>query len=195
MFVTDFARFHFARALVALATAQGAAPSEDDRGMLTAAADDLLGWADDLEARVGLTVTEFRACLLDYIIARDGGDDPDMRTHGAVLREAYHRSHVIPAVQAESHGDCLEGVPAIADLMDEEAWHNDTCAKFSRLDDEYNGLELFIDYPNDADREMPGPGRFNLCRIVNGGHDAELEQTEDANELRAMIRRHIEGAH
>lgn len=195
MYVTQFARYHFALALAALATAQHAAPSEDDRGMVTAPADDLLLWADDLESRVGLSVADFRAELLDFIIARDGGDDADMRARGVDLRTAFHLSHVYPAVQAEGHGDCLAGMPSIADLMDEEAWHKDACAKFSRLDAEYNGLQLFVDYPNDADRECPGPGRFILCRIVNGGHDAELEQTEDANELRAMIRRHIaEGA-
>lgn len=56
----------------------GAAPharlsgvNADDEGMATAEAGDLLAWADDLEARVGLDVDGFRAALYDYIDERD----------------------------------------------------------------------------------------------------------------------------
>lgn len=60
----------YAEAMAALFDIQGGELCEDDLGMETAEDDDLLGWADDLEARIGLDVTEFRAALEAFIAAR-----------------------------------------------------------------------------------------------------------------------------
>lgn len=60
----------YAKAMSALFDIQGGELCEDDLGMETAEDEDLLGWADDLEARIGLDVTEFRAALEEFIKAR-----------------------------------------------------------------------------------------------------------------------------
>ncbi len=71
------------RVLAALAAAQGSEPDEDDIGMLDnyLIDDDLLDWVDDLEARVGLDVTDLRAAMLDFIEARNPVTD-DERSNG-----------------------------------------------------------------------------------------------------------------
>lgn len=42
----------------------------DDYAMAESSDDDLMLWADDLEARIGLNVDAFRSALLDYIAGR-----------------------------------------------------------------------------------------------------------------------------
>lgn len=57
-------------ALAALVAAQRWAHDDDDVGMFEASDEDLLGWADDLEARVGLDVSIFRSAIEAYVAAR-----------------------------------------------------------------------------------------------------------------------------
>lgn len=65
--------------------------NEDDAAMLGTSSDDILAWIDDLEHRVGLDVTEFRAAALDYIIVRDGEtNDPDTNEHRAEIIARYN---------------------------------------------------------------------------------------------------------
>lgn len=44
--------------------------SSDDEGMRNTSDDDLCMWADDLEARVGWDVTDFRAAIIDFCEVR-----------------------------------------------------------------------------------------------------------------------------
>lgn len=43
---------------------------EDDQGMATASDDDLIGWCDDLESRIGMDVEDMRDAIADYCAAR-----------------------------------------------------------------------------------------------------------------------------
>lgn len=63
--------------------------SEDDAGMVDADAADLLGWVDDVEARLGGDVEDFRVAVLAYLTWRDGGEDLDAATYAAALGEAF----------------------------------------------------------------------------------------------------------
>ena len=58
-------------AMAALKATQGSAPSEDDEAMREAGSDDLIGWVDDLEDRVGLDVADFREAIVAFCAARD----------------------------------------------------------------------------------------------------------------------------
>lgn len=194
MYVTQFARFHFTYALARLAESQRCAPSEDDRGMDTAAADDLLGWADDLESRVGLHVTEFRAALLDFIIARDGGDDPDMVAHGDRLRAAYHADYYLPGIAAEGHRECADGLPILCDLLDNEAWHNDAALRLTRYTVEGDarvGLVLWVDVADPALREVDMGPRYALYQTDAEGQETFIDGTDDPAQVRALVQTHI----
>lgn len=46
-------------------------PNDDDAAMFGASDDDVMGWVDDLEHRVGFDVGDWRAATLDYLMARD----------------------------------------------------------------------------------------------------------------------------
>lgn len=65
------------RAMTALEAAERVPCNDDDKGMHDAPADDLFDWADDLEARVGLNVTEFRSALTDFVLVRDAQPGAD----------------------------------------------------------------------------------------------------------------------
>lgn len=54
----------------ALQAATGTIPDCDDEGMRSADDEDLIGWADDLEARCGYNVTALRAAMSNYMGAR-----------------------------------------------------------------------------------------------------------------------------
>lgn len=60
----------YAKTMFELSKIQNGEVCEDDLGMETADDDDLRGWADDLEARIGLDVAEFRASIEAFIAAR-----------------------------------------------------------------------------------------------------------------------------
>jgi len=83
--LSPMARYYWNQFLAELARAMSAEPNEDDRGMVTADATAILDWMDDLEARVGLFIASARAAALDFLIARDGPEDPDMARHHADL--------------------------------------------------------------------------------------------------------------
>lgn len=68
--MNQIAHDQYAKAMSALFDIQDGELTEDDLGMETADDADLLGWADDLEARIGLDVTEFRTALEAFIKAR-----------------------------------------------------------------------------------------------------------------------------
>ena len=71
-----------AQALAALDAAQRMPADDDDRAMFDGSADDLLAWADDLEARLGFDVADFRAHLIDYCLLRNG--DPEAAAGRAI---------------------------------------------------------------------------------------------------------------
>lgn len=68
--MNQIATNEYDEAMSALFDIQDGELSEDDLGMETAADDDLRGWVDDLESRIGLDVTEFRAAIEAFIEAR-----------------------------------------------------------------------------------------------------------------------------
>jgi hypothetical protein len=82
-------------ALQAEARRHGHTLSDDDRGMSTADAYSLLLWTDDLESRVGYSVGDFRACILDYCMVRDGAQCPE---------EAQHVADVLAELDAQASG-------------------------------------------------------------------------------------------
>ena len=67
---TELHTYYTVAVMHALRNATGVAPDDDDMGMASACDDDLIAWADDLRDRVGLDVTDFRACIDTYIAAR-----------------------------------------------------------------------------------------------------------------------------
>lgn len=65
------------------------------------------------------------------------------------------------------------------------SWHNDTCPSF-RKDD----FIVWVDWPNDADRECPGGHRFIVCQLDNEGcltEDPPVLETDDWAEVRAIL--------
>ena len=65
---------------------------EDDAGMADAESDDLLGWVDDCEARLGANVGDFRSAVLDYIAIRCGGDGIDAADYAQALNNVTGRA-------------------------------------------------------------------------------------------------------
>lgn len=65
---------------------------EDDAGMADAESNDLLGWADDCEARLGADASNFRSAVLDYIAIRCGGDGIDAADYAQALNNVTGRA-------------------------------------------------------------------------------------------------------
>lgn len=60
------------------------------------------------------------------------------------------------------HGSLPEAL--VGPDWEDTSWHNDTCPSFRQ------GKYLcWADWPNDADREMPGGPRFILCELDGDG--------------------------
>lgn len=87
----------------------------DDVMMREAAADDCFAWIDDCEARLGCDVSDARAALLEFVIARDGTTDPDI--DNTVLREA------VCFARARLHGNhpVIRGLEAIVESLPKPA--------------------------------------------------------------------------
>jgi len=67
-------------------TMSGAAPDSDCLAMCEASDADILAWADDLEARLGWDVSDFRAAVTAYCVDRSG-DWEDAQTRVACVFE------------------------------------------------------------------------------------------------------------
>lgn len=103
---------------------------EDDAGMIDAAADDLLAWADDCADRLGASEGEFRAALLTFIAYRDDGAGLDGVDYAAALQEAHDiaesddEAAVSVRIRIQSWYDMERGIyardPARRDAVD--AW-------------------------------------------------------------------------
>src|SRR5687768_13043239 len=53
----------------------------------------------------------------------------------------------------------IDAMPPIPEGFVDTSWHNDTCPSFTNAE---LGLVLFIDYPTEEWRELPGAKRFSL---------------------------------
>ena len=65
---------------------------EDDAGMADAESDDLLGWVDDCEARLGADAGEFRSAVLDFIAIRSGGQGIDPADYAQAFQNVTGRA-------------------------------------------------------------------------------------------------------
>lgn len=78
-------------------------------------------------------------------------------------------------------------LPTLPDTsgMRDCSWHNDTCPSFRKGE-----FIVWVDWPNDADREVPGGHRFIVCRLDDEGclNDEEpVLETDDWTEVRAIL--------
>lgn len=139
--------------LAALEQATGEEPDCDDEGMNEADAQQLAGWADDLEARCGVDVDEFRPALARYVRRRN---------QSLILREfpdfadALHLPSFFPMV-------C-------------EPWHNDICPVY-RYRIEGRRADLWIDYANPEARELDGK-RYTLAVYATDPDDSDIDREE-----------------
>lgn len=82
-------------------------------------------------------------------------------------------------------------MPDIPEGWEDQSWHNDTCPSFLA-----NGLRVFIDYADPAQRELPDTPRFSVSRepteAENYTHDAEL-QTDDWSEVLRFVEQRLLG--
>lgn len=76
-------------ALEAEAKRHGHTLDDEDYDQWDTDADNLLAWASDLESRLGYSVGDFRAHVIDYCLTRSGGNAPDEVEHVAELYTQY----------------------------------------------------------------------------------------------------------
>lgn len=85
--------------------------------------------------------------------------------------------------------DVPANILAAAGLVD-QSWHNDICPCFCWPWDDQQDLRLWVDHPDNDQREMPGGKRFMVGRGYDGGHPNKFEQfdTDDLNEALAKMK-------
>jgi len=72
----------------------------------------------------------------------------------------------------------------------ELSWHNDVCPSFGIGDTERAFLHVFIDYPNQDEREL-GIERFALSAVDADGDWTDLLRTDDWEAVLAAVRDHV----
>ena len=103
---------------------------EDDAGMIDAAADDLIEWADDCEARLGCNVGSFRAALLAFMAYRDNGAGLSESDYADAMIDAHElmddeTAQALIVDRMEYRRDCCVSVAArTGDWSDVSAWES-----------------------------------------------------------------------
>ena len=134
--LTPAAQHYWNEFLDRLRDSQGGHVSEDDEGMSSNTEAEILAWVDDLEDRVGLYMANSRAAAIDYLIVRDGPDDPDMARHHADLMAAFEArreaeyKEIAREFGPESADELREDLPPLPAAYVAEPWHNDICPKW-----------------------------------------------------------------
>lgn len=76
-------------------------------------------------------------------------------------------------------------MPSIPAGFEDISWHNDVCPSFEH---KAHGLRLFVDYPDDSMRELPGGERFTLYPINEAGEQGEvLIETSAWDEMNSAL--------
>lgn len=94
---------------------------------------------------------------------------------GAELRRPY---------RVEFPDFAASTMPAIPADWDDISWHNDACPSFQTP----NGLRVFVDYSDPAQREFQRHGeRFNVQRENENGESDMLLATDDWQQVIAVV--------
>jgi len=85
----------------------------------------------------------------------------------------------------------VASLPALPAGFVDSSWHNDACPSMTPTDE---SLVVFVDYPDEAERELSGVKRFSVQTLIDdtaGPH--ELINTDDWAEVLATIQAFKEG--
>ena len=78
------------------------------------------------------------------------------------------------------------------DVLEDSSWHNDVAPSFSAVDEDFNGVRLWVDHPFKSERETNGV-RFCVSSQEEGARVGEDLETDDFEEaMRELFDRILE---